>query len=88
MELIWVRAAALVRRGWRGTVLLAVLAGLAAGIAMAVVGAGRRTATAFDRFAAFAEVPELLINVCPPGHEVHSEEDLFPCGGGVPRRKL
>ena len=79
MDLIWMRAAALVRRGWRSTVLLAILAGLAAGIAMAVVGAGRRTATAFDRFAAFADVAELLVNVCPPGHEVRSEEDLLPC---------
>jgi hypothetical protein len=69
VELIWMRAAGLVRRGWRATVLFAVVAGLAAGVAMAVVAAGRRTASVYDRFAAFADVPELLANFCPPGFD-------------------
>ncbi|MET0904078.1 MAG: hypothetical protein ABWZ52_12620, partial [Acidimicrobiales bacterium] len=66
MELIWMRAAGLVRRGWRATVVFALLAGLAGGVAMGVVAAGRRTGTSFDRFAAFADAPELLANFCPP----------------------
>ena len=47
--------------------MLALLAGLTAGVAMAMVAAGRRTATAYDRFSAYADVPELLVNFCPPG---------------------
>lgn len=79
MDLIWTRAAGLVRSGWRATVALAVLAGLASGLAMAIVAAGRRTATAYDRFTAFADVPELLVNFCPPGYEPANEEALQPC---------
>lgn len=72
-------ARGLLRRGWRATVILAVLTGLAAGVAMAVVGAGRRTATAYDRFAAFADPPELMLNFCPPGTNLGAEGSLVPC---------
>lgn len=79
MELIRARAAGLVRRGLRATVLLAVLAGLAAGIATAMVAAGRRTATAYDRFYEHADVPELLLNFCPPGFVLGPEADVTRC---------
>ncbi len=61
------RASWLVRRSWRATVVLTLLAGLAAGVAMTMVAAGRRTATVYDRFFEYADVPDLLINFCPPG---------------------
>jgi ABC-type lipoprotein release transport system permease subunit len=69
----------LVRRGWRATIFLALLAGLAAGVAMAACAAGRRTATAFDRFLAYAETADLIVTFCPPGHVVTDEESLQPC---------
>ena len=67
------RAAGLVRRGWRATVVFALLAGLAGGIAMGMVGAGRRTATAYDRFTDFADVPDLMANFCPPDFDIETE---------------
>ena len=79
MDLIWARASRLVRRGARATVLLALLAGLAAGVSMAMVAAGRRTATAYDRFVAFADVPELLVNFCPPAPDEDAEIDVVEC---------
>ena len=79
MELIWARAAGLIRRGWRATIVLALLAGLTAGVAMAMVAAGRRTATVYDRFTAYADVPELLLNFCPPGLDVTDEESFQQC---------
>jgi hypothetical protein len=60
-------------------VLLAVFAGLGGGVAMATVAAGRRTATVYDRFAAHADVPELLLNFCPPDLEELGEGDLDEC---------
>jgi len=79
VELIWARAAGLMRRGWRATMLLALMAGLTAGVAMAMVAAGGRTATAYDRFLAHADVPELLINFCPPELEAGPDVDLTAC---------
>jgi putative ABC transport system permease protein len=79
VELIWTRATGLVRRAWRATVVLAALAALAAGVGMAVVSAGLRTATAYDRFAAFADVPDLLVNLCPPDADPESPDGIEAC---------
>ena len=73
------RAAGLIRRGWRATVVFALLAGLAGGLAMGVVAAGRRTGTAYDRFAAYADVPELLANFCPPDFSLGGASSLEDC---------
>lgn len=69
----------LLRRGWRATIFLALLAGLAAGVAMAACAAGRRTATVFDRFIEYADAAELLVTFCPPGVEVVDNETLQEC---------
>ena len=69
----------LLRRGWRATIFLALLAGLAAGVAMAACAAGRRTATAFDRFVEYADAAELLVTFCPPGVEVVDNETIQDC---------
>lgn len=79
MELIWARTSRLVRRGARATILLALLAGIVAGVSMAMVAAGRRTTTAYDRFFAYADVPELLINFCPPDFELDPDADITMC---------
>ena len=79
MELIWTRATSLVRRAAGATILLALLVGITAGVAMAVVAAGRRTATVYDRFAAYADTPELLANLCPPGVVPDDDEGLKQC---------
>lgn len=79
MAVVWMRVAHLLRRGWRSTVVLALVTGLAAGVAMTIVAAGRRTATAYDRFATFADVPELLVNFCPPDHDPGPDVDLSSC---------
>ena len=73
------RAWSLARRGWRATVLLALLAGLSAGVAIATLGVGRRTASAFDRLVAYADPPELLVNFCPEGVDEVTEESLAEC---------
>jgi len=69
----------LIRRGWRATIFLALLAGLAGGLAMAAWAAGRRTATSFDRFVAWADPPDLLVTFCPPGFEPGDHESLLEC---------
>jgi hypothetical protein len=68
-----------VRRALRATVLLALVAGLAAGVALAMVAAGRRTSTSYERFAGYADIPELLLNFCPPGVTPASEDELAQC---------
>ena len=73
------RASSLLRRGWRATIFLAVLAGLASGIAMAAWGAGRRTATAFDRFVAHSDPPELIVTFCPAELTEINEDALDDC---------
>lgn len=69
----------LVRRGWRATIALVVLAGIAAGVAMAAWSAGRRTATAFDRFRQYADAPELIVTFCPPDLVEVDQDSLVRC---------
>jgi hypothetical protein len=47
------------RRRWRAWLLLGVMVGVAAGVVFAALAGARRTATAFDRYAAWAEVADL-----------------------------
>jgi len=79
VEVIRVRAGFLIRRGWRATLLLALLTGLAAGVAMAGWALGRRASTAFERFLTYADEPELLVSFCPPELETIDEAALFEC---------
>lgn len=79
VEVVRMWAGHLVRRGWRATIFLALLAGLAGGIAMAAWSAGRRTSTVFDRFVAYADPPELIVTFCPPGFRPTDEESLAQC---------
>ncbi len=78
MGVAWMRASRLIRRGWVATVLLAVVIGLAGGVAIAATAAGRRTSGAFDRFLERSSPPELLANICPPDVEI-TQETLFEC---------
>jgi putative ABC transport system permease protein len=73
------RTAHLVRRGWRATVFLALLAGLAGGVAMAAWAAGRRMDTAFDRFVARSEIPDLTLVFCPPELAAPDDETIWQC---------
>ena len=59
------RAALLVRRNWRATVFLVLLAGLAGGIAIGAWSVGRRTASAYDRFVDRSGLPDLIHHVLP-----------------------
>jgi ABC-type lipoprotein release transport system permease subunit len=79
VEAVKMQAAALLRRGWRATILLGLLAGLAAGVAMGAWAAGRRTASAFDRFRAFADAPDLTVTFCPPELTEITNEVLVEC---------
>jgi ABC-type lipoprotein release transport system permease subunit len=79
MEAVKMWAAHLVRRNWVATVFLALLAGLAGGVAMTAWAAGRETATAFDRFVALAELPDLSLTFCPPEMTSVDEESIFDC---------
>jgi ABC-type lipoprotein release transport system permease subunit len=69
----------LVRRGWRATVFLVLLAGLSGGVAMAASAAGRRTVTAFDRFLERADPPQLMVTFCPPDMIEIVEAELDRC---------
>ena len=73
------RAAMLVRRGWRATILLALMAGLAGGVAMAGWALARRATTSFDRLLAYADPADLLISICPPDLVEVTEESLPQC---------
>ena len=67
------RAGLLLRRGWRATVFLALLAGLAGGVAMAAWSIGRRASTSFDRF--LVRRPERLLRQLLPALIAQVGED-------------
>src|SRR3954452_23558714 len=48
-------------RRWRSLVVLGVIAGLAAGLAMAGAAGARRTATAYDRWRAATAAPDAIV---------------------------
>ena len=73
------RAALLVRRNWRATVFLVLLAGLAGGIAIGAWSVGRRTAAAFDRFVDRSDVPDLILTFCPPAMTSVDSETVVAC---------
>ena len=79
MDVVWLRVGHLLRRGWRATLFLALLAGLAAGVAMAAVSIGRTAATSFDRFLAFTDPGDLIVTFCPPDMTEVTEESLIRC---------
>ena len=66
MEAVRVRAAHLVRRNWRATVFLVLLAGVAGGIAIGAWTVGRLTTTAHNRFLERSDLPDLTLTFCPP----------------------
>ena len=82
------RTAALVRRHRVATFALALLAGLAAAVPMAMWAAGRRTADAVDQFVADAGGPDLSVDFCPAGVEPDSPEQMEVCNAYVPSAEL
>jgi ABC-type lipoprotein release transport system permease subunit len=79
LEAVRMRAALLVRRSWRATVFLVLLAGLAGGVAIGAWSVGRRTATAFDRFVDRSDVPDLILTFCPPEMTAVDSETIVAC---------
>ena len=73
------RAALLVRRNWRATAFLVLLAGLAGGIAIGAWSVGRRTSAAFDRFVDRSHVPDLILTFCPPEMTSVDSETVVKC---------
>ena len=73
------RAGLLLRRGWRATVFLALLAGLAGGVAMAAWSIGRKASTSFDRFLAYADPSDFFVNFCPPDIAQVGEDTVERC---------
>ena len=69
----------LLRRGWRATLFLALLAGLAGGIAMAAWSLGRQASSAFDRLLTYSDPSDLMLNLCPPDVETVNEETQPRC---------
>ncbi|MGH9116356.1 MAG: hypothetical protein ACRD0A_00270 [Acidimicrobiales bacterium] len=88
MEAVRMRAASLLRRGWRATIFLALMAGLAGGIAMAASATGRRTATAFDRYVERADPPDLALGFCPPETTEVDDESIGECSVYDPENEL
>jgi ABC-type lipoprotein release transport system permease subunit len=79
MDAVRMRAAHLVRAGWRATIFLALLAGLTGGVALGAWSAGRRTATAFDRFVEQSNLSDLTLVFCPPEMTEVDDESIFDC---------
>ncbi len=82
------RTGALVRRHRVATVVLGVLAGLAAAVPMATWAAGRRTSDALDQFASVSDPPDVLIDFCPAGVEPDSPDGLAACNAYVPSSEM
>ncbi|MCI3949829.1 MAG: hypothetical protein K0R11_1763, partial [Acidimicrobiales bacterium] len=61
MGAVWYRARSELRRRWPSTLVLAVLAGVTAGIVLASVAGARRTSTAMDRFVEFNRPSHLFL---------------------------
>ncbi len=79
---VWVRQ--LLRRGWTATIVLALLCGITAGLAMTAIEAGRRSSVAFDDFLEYAAPPDTQLNVCPVEIQELSPEALRECGAYLP----
>lgn len=79
MDVAKLRAALLLRRGWRATLLLGLLGGLAGGVAMAALSLARHASTAFDRFLDESDPSDLVINFCPPELVEVDDETLVQC---------
>ena len=73
------------RRSPVRTALLVALVGLVSAVPMSLLSAGRHGELAVDRFQAFSDPPELVVNVCPPGVDP-AEEGVEPCAVGVDLR--
>jgi ABC-type lipoprotein release transport system permease subunit len=56
-----------IRRAWPASVAIAVFAGLVAAVPMVLLSTSRYGDRAFERFLSWADPPELVVNVCPPG---------------------
>ena len=79
VDLIRMRVGAIVRRRWRATLVLALLAGLAGGVAMAAFTVGRRASTSFERFLATSLPADLVVSLCPPDMETVDDGNLIEC---------
>jgi putative ABC transport system permease protein len=88
LEAVRMRAAFLVRRNWRATVFLVLLTGLAGGVAIGAWAVGRRTASAFDRFVARSDVPDLILTFCPPELTSVDSETVIACYSYDPVEEL
>lgn len=82
----WARR--LIRQGWRSTLVLGLVVGLAAGCALTAWGAARRTAGAFDRAVAAADMPDLMLTFCPPDVETVDAESIGACFTYLPLDEL
>ena len=70
------------RRSWGASLALVVVAGLLAAVPMALLSASRYGNRAFDRFVAFADPPDFVVNICPPGVDP-AVEGVDACTVGV-----
>src|SRR5215207_8695195 len=71
MAAIWMTARAEWRHRWRSLIVLAVLAGLAGGVALAAYTGSRRADTSFDRLLEHERTPNLSVAMDqPPDPEV------------------
>jgi hypothetical protein len=69
-------------------VLLALMAGLAGGVAMGAWQVARRTSTAFEAFVARADLPEFSVTFCPPGMTQVDDSTIATCTGYDPVAEL
>jgi hypothetical protein len=72
MGAVWYRARAELRRRWRSTLVLALLAGLTGGVVLASVAGARRTSTAMDRFVEFNRPGTLFLGSSSGGLDVEA----------------
>ncbi len=67
MGAVWMRTRVELRSSWRAWLALALLIGLAGGVALAAVAGARRTATAYPRFVAWSRTPDIETGELPDG---------------------
>jgi hypothetical protein len=74
---VWAVARRQLRGSVRSSIVLVLVAGAAAAVAMSVWAAGRQSAGAVGRFVVEADAADVAVNVCPPGSDPTA--DPTPC---------
>ena len=88
MSVVVLNAVSLLRRHLRSSIALAVFAGLAAALPLALWSAGRRASTAVDDFIVRSDAPDIALDICPAGFDPRAAGETFACNVYEPLDEL